>query len=133
VKWLATVGKGTSVGTCPYFVRAITLVASSVMALSTAHSIADAIRSLDLARFNPSIAAISEPLENDWWTSTIAGDADGIPALPLRAHRRTPAVATARRRVMRSGGLWRPAVAEVRGPPLLSRPDSLALRPPQIR
>ena len=82
-------------------------------------------------------AAISEPLENDWrlagWTSTIAGDADGIPALPLRAHRRTPAVATARRRVMRSGGLWRPAVAEVRGPPLLSRPDSLALRPPQIR
>ena len=33
MKWLATVDNGTSIETCPYFARAITLDATSVMAL----------------------------------------------------------------------------------------------------
>ena len=38
MKWLATVDNGTSIETCPYFARAITLVASSVMALFWSHA-----------------------------------------------------------------------------------------------
>eukprot|EP01043_Picozoa_sp_COSAG02_P015574 COSAG02_NODE_666_length_18722_cov_237.372765_12_plen_74_part_00 len=33
MKWLAMVDNGTSIETCPYFARTITLVASSVMVL----------------------------------------------------------------------------------------------------
>ena len=46
MKWLATVDNGTSIETCPYFARTITLVASSVMVLAGQPSIASRKKAL---------------------------------------------------------------------------------------